>query len=131
MRSFASITVILALVGFASADWLSESPMLCQASWAGDLQLLEKHIAAGDDVNEQDAQGRTALMLAAYTGVEGRNGERIPSTKLVEALLAAGADVLIEAGDQNTALHEGPPPKPPVSLFLSPAASACTRVRPR
>lgn len=81
---------------------------MLQAAWNGDLGMLEERIAAGDNVNEQDAYGRTALMLAAYTGVEGRNGERIPTTKLVQALLDAGADVTIEADDQNNALHEGP-----------------------
>lgn len=99
--------MVVCLAGLVSADWLSDSPKLCQAAWNGDLQLLEERIAAGDDVNEQDAQGRTALMLAAYTGVEGRNSERIPSTKLVQALLDAGADVTILAHDQNSALHEG------------------------
>ena len=52
MRSFAYVAMTLCLVGFASADWLSDSPKLCQASWAGDLELLEERIAAGDDVNE-------------------------------------------------------------------------------
>jgi hypothetical protein len=134
-RLLALPTVEMAAVVRAYQRQAEIPAALHAAVGSGDRGRAEQLLAAVTEIDcaveWRDAQGRTALMLAAYTGVEGRNGERIPSTKLVEALLAAGADVLIEAGDQNTALHEGPPPKPPVSLFLSPAASACTRVRPR
>lgn len=65
-----------------------------QAARAGDGAMLDEFIQAGYDLNTADAQGYTALILAAYNG----HGE------LVEQLLAAGADPCAQDRRGNTAL---------------------------
>ena len=73
-----------------ASDWLSESSKLHQAAWLGNLEDLQGEIAAGAEVNGREkTANRTPLHFAAYSG---KNGGK-PSTELVEALLAAGADV--------------------------------------
>ena len=73
-----------------ASDWLSESSKLHQAAWLGNLEDLQAEIAAGAEVNGREKTAdRTPLHFAAYSG---KNGGK-PSAELVEALLAAGADV--------------------------------------
>ncbi len=58
------------------------SATLQSAAQAGDLQQVQDLLAAGASVNGVDAEGNTALHLAAFNGHE----------EVVKALLAAGAD---------------------------------------
>ncbi len=62
---------------------------LLDAVTAGDAGRVHKLLAAGADCNERDAEGATALMLAAYAG----------NLAMVRTLLAAGAQV--NARDQR------------------------------
>ncbi|MBE0612829.1 MAG: ankyrin repeat domain-containing protein [Burkholderiales bacterium] len=59
------------------------SDLLFDAVVAGDVDRARKLLAAGADCNQRNADGATALMLAAHAG----------NLELVNALIAAGADV--------------------------------------
>lgn len=59
------------------------SHLLLQAIEAGDLSRVQTLLAAGADCNARNADGATALMLAAHLG----------RLDLVQALIDAGADV--------------------------------------
>jgi len=91
-------------------DWLLGTSKLHQASWKGDLDLLEAEIAAGADVNNLEEHGRTALHFAAYTGkLTDPEGNQVKTTALVKALIDAGADVNVADKGGSTALHEATP----------------------
>jgi ankyrin repeat protein len=59
------------------------SAPLLEATKEGNVERVRECLAAGDDPNVRNADGATALMLAAHAG-------HLP---VVQALLAAGADV--------------------------------------
>jgi len=59
------------------------SDHLLQAVEAGDLPRVQAHLAAGADCEARNADGATALMLAAHAG----------RLDVVRALIEAGADV--------------------------------------
>ena len=59
-----------------------------------DVKLAKAFLKQGDDVNAKDANGNTALILAAKTGRK----------ELCETLIAAGADVNAQNNDGDTAL---------------------------
>jgi ankyrin repeat protein len=61
----------------------------------GDEEATEDFIAVGKDVNMQDAEGRTPLHFAAAHS----------HTKILQALLDAGADHAKADSKSNTALH--------------------------
>ena len=56
---------------------------LIDAAYAGNVEAVKQHLAAGTDVNEKDDDGWTPLHYAAY-GVH---------KEIVELLIAEGADV--------------------------------------
>lgn len=60
----------------------------------GHEKIVEKLLVAGANVDVQDNDGDTALILAAYVGRE----------KIVEKLLAAGANVDVQNRNGETAL---------------------------
>ncbi|KPA89204.1 MULTISPECIES: ankyrin repeat domain-containing protein [Pseudomonas] len=64
------------------------------AARRGDVQMLQTFIDAGYPLDTQDAQGYTALILAAYHG----------QGPAVERLLAAGANACVQDKRGNTAL---------------------------
>ena len=57
--------------------------LLCQAAEEGDIEQVQKLIAAGADVNAKNSYGRSSLHEAAFQGHE----------DVVELLLANGADI--------------------------------------
>jgi hypothetical protein len=65
------------------------------AAKTGDLEELRSHIKKGQDVNQLDTGGGSAIMLAALAG----------ETDAIRMLLANGADVNIANRDGNTPLH--------------------------
>ena len=72
----------------------AQSFVLHQTVKAGDLDGLNRSLAAGMDVNARDSRGHTALMYAVDKGY----------VLLVEPLLAAQADPNVRAPDGATAL---------------------------
>jgi ankyrin repeat protein len=66
-----------------------------ESAKTGDLTVVKLFLAAGMDPNTTDDEGDSALMYAAYKG----------HTKVVEALVKAGADVKQRKGDHHTALR--------------------------
>ncbi|TRZ45430.1 ankyrin repeat domain-containing protein [Robertkochia solimangrovi] len=62
----------------------------------GDLEAVQKHIAAGSDINKKDPMsGSTPLITAAS----------FDKTKIAEALINASADLTPKNNDGSTALH--------------------------
>lgn len=77
----------------------SETPLISAVLYKG-VEELKKSLADGEDINQQDAQGYTALIWAcSYSSREVYR----ESAKL---LIAEGADVNIQAKDGNTAIIE-------------------------
>jgi ankyrin repeat protein len=65
------------------------------AALFGDLKTIQKHIAAGTDLNQKDGYGSTALIIAATFG----------KTEVAEALVKGGADLNVTNNEGGTALH--------------------------
>ena len=65
-----------------------------QASEKGNVSIVKKYILEDSDVDIQDEDGYTALILASYKG----------HTETIELLLNAGADVNLQDKYGNTAL---------------------------
>lgn len=61
---------------------------------SNNLQSIQERIEAGDDINAQDARGKTVLYVAAESG----------KLDIVEYLVSKGADVNIETDDGYTPL---------------------------
>jgi len=68
---------------------------LWDAAWDGRTAVVELLLAAGADVNEKEAGGRTALHYAAWEN----------HAAVIELLLAAGADINAKSNYGGTALH--------------------------
>lgn len=69
-------------------------PYLFDAARAGDAQLLSELIARGSEIDARDAQGNTALILAAYHG----------RLEALDTLLQAGTNPNLADARGNTAL---------------------------
>ncbi len=67
------------------------------AARRGDVEMLQTFIESGYPLDTQDANGYTALILAAYHG-------QGPAVERVERLLAAGANACTQDKRGNTAL---------------------------
>ena len=81
---------------------------LMQAADRHDMELLKQCLAAGAEVNRQDAFGNTALMYAlTRPGVNGGSGDLFQQDTMVpcvELLLRAGADANKQNAEGTTAL---------------------------
>ena len=110
-----------------TADEYGDTPLIL-ASANGDLYMIERLVAAGADATAERWSGETALMLASGTGVAGavgllaERGSPLDATEtrrgqtalmwaaaeghsdVVEALIAAGAEVNIASAEGFTAL---------------------------
>ncbi len=79
-------------------------PRLMDAAYRGDLAAVKALVAQGIDVNERNAYGATALMMAAGgTPVTSQTYEG--STEVLAYLIDHGADVNVIAGNDTTALR--------------------------
>lgn len=87
MKKFTGI--ILALVLLVPVAQAGPNEDLMLAARQGDVQQLQKLIAAGADVNFTDEQGLTPLLVAS----------RLGNRQTVRLLLAAGADITVR--DRN------------------------------
>ncbi len=85
-----------ARVNAISRDELRTTPFV-RATRNGDYQLARKFLTEGADVNFQEANGTTALMLAAKTGASKRN------VSFVRFILQQGADPTYTDADGLTA----------------------------
>lgn len=81
----------------ATAETATEVPTtsLHEATFLGDTETVQAHIAAGTDLNQKDEFGSTALHVATTFG----------KTEVATALIAGGADLNILNGEGSTALH--------------------------
>lgn len=70
-------------VGFWAKDGVENMPAVMSAMAAEDLQLLQQHIDAGDDVNEIGPMGFTAMVFAI----------RKKNLEAVKMLVDAGFDL--------------------------------------
>lgn len=66
-----------------------------EAAFMGDLPLIQAHIAAGSDLNQQDEYGSTPLIIATTFG----------KAAAAKQLIDAGADLNATGADGGTALH--------------------------
>lgn len=65
------------------------------ASLFGDLKTVQQHIAAGTNLDQKDAYGSTALIIAATFG----------KIEVANALIEGGADLNVTNNEGGTALH--------------------------
>lgn len=68
---------------------------ILDAAWAGDLDAIRQHIAAGTDLDTRGEDGGTSLHAVAARG----------NDEVAAILIAAGADVNAKKADGGTALH--------------------------
>lgn len=73
----------------------ADSNTLLKAVAEGDGEKMIAALASGENVNQSDKNGKTALMIAASLG----------RTDLVKTLLEKGADVNLQDREGRTALH--------------------------
>jgi len=103
-----STTILMLLIGFSlqSCDGnktkdgeqtqvKAPKQTLFEGAFLGKLAIVEKHIAAGTDLNKKDDFGSTALVIATTFG----------KTDIALALIAGGADLEVKGGDGSTVLH--------------------------
>lgn len=76
------VLLSVAVVGLADTVRTADS-LVAEAARAGDLAAVRSLIDGGEDVNEPQVDGSTALLWAAYHG----------DATMVQSLVAAGADV--------------------------------------
>ena len=68
---------------------------ILDAAWAGDLDAVRQHIAAGTDLNTRGEDGGTSLHAVAARG----------NVEVAMLLIDAGADLNAKKADGGTALH--------------------------
>ncbi len=68
---------------------------ILDAAWAGDVNTIRQHIAAGTDLNTRGEDGGTSLHAVAARG----------NDEVAMLLIDAGADVNAKKADGGTALH--------------------------
>ena len=75
----------------------TEAPAISlhEATFLGDVEAVQAHIAAGTDMNQKDDFGSTPLHVATTFG----------KTEVAAILIAAGADVNALNSEGSTALH--------------------------
>lgn len=108
---------IVLLIGCGSAPDDSQQerpnseagPEVADPVAAARLELTRKSIAEGMDVNQSDADGRTALMMAAFEGY----------TEVVKLLLQSGAEVdLLDGAGRSAVLFASSGPFPETVAVL-------------
>lgn len=94
----------LPVTGALDADALSEKEKdvvsapevtILDAAWAGDVDKVRQHIAAGSDLNMRGEDGGTSLHAVAARG----------NDEVAMLLIDAGADVNAKKADGGTPLH--------------------------
>ena len=88
------LTTIAAVVLVGCGPSASERALI-DAAYAGNVEAVKQHLAAGTDVNAWDKYGSTPLHKAALKGHK----------EIVKLLIAKGADVNAKAGNGCTPLH--------------------------
>lgn len=88
-----------AKVNAAATDGITA---LMVSAFGGHADLIQPLVDAGANVNARDKEGRTALMHAASGGVHAQAEDAYAAA--VKVLLAARADVQLQAGDGRTAM---------------------------
>jgi uncharacterized protein len=112
-----SDAVIETLMRHGADPCRGERPLLHMMAHEGRYGLLEAAHAGGADINEQDVDGLTPLMLAGRAGV----------TRTVETLLECGADPTLKDKQGNDAIahaRAAPPDsdfKPVIKLMMNAA----------
>jgi ankyrin repeat protein len=94
MRSIGRVCLLSIVLVLPFAGCVDATQELNTAARDGDLGVAEKMLAKGADVNFQNGEGKTALLLAAEGG----------HTEVVRAILEAGADVDTKDGNGCTSL---------------------------
>lgn len=82
-------------IAFLSFSSFASSTLLTVAAKNGYIDVVQRLISAGDNVDATDENGYTALLLAAMHG----------HTDVVQALVIAGADINALANGESTPLH--------------------------
>ena len=89
-RAFVAVAVAAPVV--CGSSYSAESRGLIEAAAAGDLARIESLIQAKSPLDTQDANGRTALLIAVEKDHAG----------IARALIAAGASVNVQAANMDT-----------------------------
>ena len=84
-------SVVLVGCGNPEADRAADRALI-DAAYAGNVEAVKQHLAAGTDVNTKGKYGRAPLHYAA-------------TKEMVELLIAKGADVNVKDKDGGTPLH--------------------------
>jgi len=77
---------------------------LMEAAWQCDIEALKALLAAGADVDAQDADGCTALLIAVRYR-PGETGKSVRQYKIVQILVDNGADIHAKQKDGHSALY--------------------------
>ena len=84
-------TVLVVGCGPSEADRVADRTLI-DAAYAGNVEAVKQHLAAGTDVNAKGKYGRAPLHYAA-------------TKEIIEPLIAKGADVNAKDKDGGTPLH--------------------------
>jgi len=98
MKTAAIIILLLALttpLPICGQENSTPSLSLHMAALQGNIDVVQRHIQAGSDLNKKDAWGSTPLIIAATFG----------KTEVAGALIEAGADMKIGNNEGSTPLH--------------------------
>ena len=78
---------------------------LMKAAWSGQPEIVELLLTKKADVDEQTEYGCTALAMAAC-GEKTVKIDKQKYRKIIDLLLATGADPLVKSGNGNTILEQ-------------------------